>query len=173
MATWRQENMPSYNNLQALGFPAVSEHNRQSELPCTGHISPGSLTIAVNQATSPKTPKKVTWPYLEEVDHLGVELGAFRQRVEDEVVDAPDAVAVEEVRAPRVQEQVAVPPEEPRSRPSHLSAEQNKYSEQQVSHDDLLGLQYIPGQTMICSKVDTNRSFTFCVLPRPIHQNAR
>lgn len=66
--------------------------------------------------------------HLEEVDHLGVELRAFRQRVEDEVVNASDAVAVEEVRASRVEEEVAVPPEKPRSRSSHLqcsSAEQH------------------------------------------------
>ena len=36
------------------------------------------------------------------------------------MVDAADAVAIKEMRAPRVEEQVAVTPEEPRSRPCHL-----------------------------------------------------
>lgn len=58
--------------------------------------------------------------YLEEVDHLWVELRAFWQRVEDQVMDASDAVPVEKVGASRVEEKLAVAPEEPRSRPSHL-----------------------------------------------------
>lgn len=57
---------------------------------------------------------------LQQVDHLGVELGALGQGVEDEMVDAADTVAVEKVSAPGVQEQVAVATEKPRSGSSHL-----------------------------------------------------
>lgn len=61
--------------------------------------------------------------HLEQVHHLGVELRALRQGVEDEVVYAADAVSVEEVRPAGVEEQVAVPPEKPCSRSGHLSIE--------------------------------------------------
>lgn len=62
-----------------------------------------------NMATTPQENEKTN---LQQVDHLRVKLWIFWQRVEDQVVDSPDAVPVEKVRPSRVQQQIAISAEE-------------------------------------------------------------
>lgn len=132
----------------ASGSARGAQHPEQELLPASRHLLrttqplmyfiPAVVKLSVSprqgheEKIPPPTPrkKKVTktkkqhrYEYttdLEQVNHLRVKLGALGQRVEDQVVDASDAVAVEEVGAPRVKEQVAVPSEKTGSRSSHL-----------------------------------------------------
>lgn len=121
MASWQE---PTSNAAPpTLLFEGNSRHFAH---PMATKMLGASPLPTIRRSVLPTKPR-VTWPYatvtsphLEEVHHLGVKLRALRQRVEDEVMDASNAVAVEEVSASGVEEQVAVPPEKPRSRSCHL-----------------------------------------------------
>lgn len=84
-------------------------------------LRPPETTIPQRNERTTDKPEKTD---LKQVHHLWIELRILGQRIEDQVVDSPDAVAVEKVGSACVEEQIAVSSKKTRTGSSDLTRKQ-------------------------------------------------